>query len=375
MTLAQSWLQARCTVLASRLIDDVRDYLELDVKQRFFLGLVCTTLLVVGCSSQPARIDSIGGTSGPEILLPNGKVEQAQLLAMGMARSKGWTIVASDDRRLLLERQLPENAPQARVLSPEGVLSAPKLQVETQLRERGNDVIASLSSSIIVNPGTEQERRIDYTNDYQDQLMISLNALASAWLENRTRIASEIPLPPDPDEVVIAEAGRSIASDTSGATSISGSSGATDEPAEPSTDISTIATIAAPTSAQAAPVEPRRSSSETAPQVPQANASASPGQAVQIGQTDGQVDQTGQSPPATQGPIENNEMLVLDGQARRGLWTFYAEASARERGCAVGERGAVLLSATTAFELYEVSCTSSPNLLLRCQGGVCREIN
>lgn len=364
------------------------------MKQRLFFGLICATLLVAGCGSQPARVGPSIGSSGPEILLPNGKVQEAQLLAMGMAQSKGWTIAAADGQRLLLERQLPQSSPQAQLLSPEGILAAPKLQVETQLRERGNDVIVSLSSSVLINPGTEQERRVDYTKDYQDQLMISLNALASAWLENRTRIASEIPLPPDPDEVVIAEADTSNIDGPSGASEGVWATGdpvddamssPLDSPTEPSADVSTLAAFAAPAPPDTdpgAPSMPRQDDDGTASQPPLASAGTTAGQtAAQAGSQTGA--QTGsqmgrpplQSIPGTADPGESNEMLVLDGQARRGLWTFYAEASARERGCAVSERGAVLLSTTTAFELYEVQCSDNPNLLLRCQGGVCREIN
>ena len=339
------------------------------MKQRFFFGLVCTTVLVMGCSSQPTRVGQIRSTSGPEILLPNGKVEQAQLLAMGMAQSKGWTIVEADDQRLLLERQLPEGSPQAQMLSPEGVQSTPKLQIETRLQERGEDVLVHLNSSVIINPGTEQERTIDYTKDYQDQLMISLNALASAWLENRTRIASEIPLPPNPDEIAIAEAGGSDTTDepTTGAIGPP-----LDTPAEASADVSTMTAAAAP------PLAPP-SATPSAPASPDAQWQGSEATTPQLSTnravTPSGADQAEQDLTAPRGPVEANPMMVLDGQARRGLWTFYAEASARERGCTVTERGAVLLSTTTAFELYEVQCGGGSNLLLRCQGGVCREIN
>lgn len=336
------------------------------MKQRFFYGLLCATLLVVSCSSQPARVGAISGSSGPEILLPGGRVEEAKLLAMGMAESKGWTIVEANNQRLLLERPLPESSPQARLLSPDGALSRSSLQVETRMSERGNDVIVGLSSYVVVDPGTEQERRVDYTDDYQDELMISLNALASAWLENRTRIASEIPLPPDPDQVVIAEA--STASPV-------------DEPADdtwdstlaPSTEASTAPSIATTTDTQVAP-----------PTVPEAplQAAEEPLSPSPLGADEpmpsgplGTQESPSQAIDLTAGSSDSNDMLVLDSQVRRGLWTYYAEASARERGCVVGERGAVLLSVTTAFELYEVQCGGSPNLLLRCQGGVCREIN
>ncbi|WP_200245025.1 hypothetical protein [Lamprobacter modestohalophilus] len=331
------------------------------MKQCLFLCLLCATLLAIGCSSQPTRVGAVAGSSGPEILLPDGGVEEAQLLAMGMARSKGWKITEVGDQRVLLERELPASSPQAQMLSPEGVLTRPKLQIETRLRERGNDVVVGLSSSIIVNPGTEQERRVDYTADYQDQLMISLNALASAWLENRTRIASEIPLPPDPDQVVIAEAGT-VSDDGTAPPSSDTNSSALTMPVE-NTDGATMAAVATPI---ATPI-----ATSPAPTPPLQTGDGAPREPQPIGSGMSAA----QDLNAETTLSESNEMLVLDSQARRGLWTFYAEASARERGCAVGERGAVLLSTTTAFELYEVQCAGSPNLLLRCQGGVCRDIN
>ena len=326
------------------------------MKQCLVYGLLCAALFLTGCASQPKSLNATVGSSGPEILLPGGGVEEARLLAMGMARSKGWRIAETTNSSLRLERSLARDAPQAQRLSPDGVLSDPKLEVETRLRERGNDVVVDLSAFVITNPGTEQERRIDYTSDYQDQLLISLNALASAWLENRTRIASEIPLPPDPDTIVVADGPVE---------------GALDDSVNQDRAFETPSTIA---SSPAPPVEPlpQASAQPTAQPPAQHQAPAASGAAI----AEVAPDPVPTSALATiGGESDRNEMLVLDGQARRGLWTFYAEASARERGCAVGERGAVLLSTTTAFELYEVQCNAQQNLLLRCQGGVCREID
>ncbi|MCF7992674.1 MAG: hypothetical protein K9M02_19700, partial [Thiohalocapsa sp.] len=69
---------------------------------------------------------------------------------------------------------------------------------------------------------------------------------------------------------------------------------------------------------------------------------------------------------------ERNDMLVLSQSTRKGLWAYYAEDYAREQGCRVGDRGAVLLQETVEYELHEVECIDAPNRLLRCQGGVCR---
>jgi hypothetical protein len=340
------------------------------MKQHMLMCLIFTSLVIAGCSSQPSRHGGFSSASGPESLLPDGGIEEARLLAMGMARSKGWTIVASDANRLLLERTLPENSPQAQMLSPEGALSAPKLQVETGFKQRGNGVLVNLSAYLIANPGTDQERRIDYTNDYQNQLLISLNALASGWLENRGRIASEIPTPPEPGEIAVATDASSVtasvpeiapetASAATGGNGVTASraiaSLAADEPSAPTA--SSAPAIASPAAAAS-----DRASGDSMP--------SSTGRSDAIG-----AQRAAAAPLNEDAPAEPNPMLALDGQARRGLWTFYAEASARERGCAVGERGAVLLTSDSASELYEVACQGAQNLLLRCQGGVCRTLD
>lgn len=320
------------------------------MKQCVYYGLlVCASLLIGGCASQPPHQSSEAsvGAVGPEIQLPGPGVEEARLLAMGMARSKGWRIIEAGERRFLLERALPPDSPQTRMLNPEGHPSTPRLQVETRLSERGRDVLVGLSAYVVVNPGTETERRIDYTSDYEDALLISLNALANAWLENRTRIASEIPLPPDPDAVVIAEASTNALPEI---------------PTEPTQDAPTGAGASAETeetgahaNADAAAIAPAPASSVTLQQ---------PALRRPAGRIRDEF--------AAAETSEPNEMLVLDNPSPRGLWTFYAEASARERGCEPDERGAVLLRATPAFEFYEIQCTDGGRLMLNCQGGVCR---
>jgi hypothetical protein len=64
-------------------------------------------------------------------------------------------------------------------------------------------------------------------------------------------------------------------------------------------------------------------------------------------------------------------MLVLNQGARKGLWAYYAEDFARLRGCALGERGAMLLQETDGFEVHEVQGVGSSNQLVKCRGGVC----
>jgi hypothetical protein len=235
-------------------------------------------------------------------------------------------------------------------------LAAPKLQVEANLGERRNGVSVALAAFVVVNPGTEKERRVDYTTDYQDQLLISLNALASAWLETRDRIASEIPLPPDPDEIPDSPAIAADIADTEGPTSV-------DLDAELNASViseNTGLEDALEPTVLAEPLDTPASSTEMV---------ASPDDLAGPSGTEATFFDSSAA------AADDNAMMVLDSEARRGLWSFYAEASARERGCSVGERGAILLNTSSEFELHEVQCDGGPNLLLRCQGGVCREMN
>ncbi|MFW5723343.1 MAG: hypothetical protein ACOCWF_02130 [Halochromatium sp.] len=323
------------------------------MKQWVYYGLLIgASLLVGGCASQPPRqsSDAIVGAAGPEIQLPGPGVEQARLLAMGMARSKGWHIVETDADGFLLERPLAPNSPQARMLNPEGHPSPPRLQVETRLSERGRDVLVGLSAYAVIDPGSEGERRIDYTSDYEDALLISLNALANAWLENRARIASEIPQLPDPDTFLAEASSDALADiptaspqDASSASAAAGAGADTDR--HPDTEAA--AAVPAPAQASSVRLQPpalRRSAGRVRDEF------------------------------ASNETSESNQMLVLDNPSPRGLWTFFAEDSARERGCEPDERGAVLLRATPAFEFYEIQCADGGRLMLSCQGGVCRAL-
>ncbi|NBC47677.1 MAG: hypothetical protein GVY22_06765 [Gammaproteobacteria bacterium] len=329
------------------------------MKQRLLYGLLlCASLVIGGCASQP-RLDSHMGAapSGPELQLPGSGAEHAKLLAMGMARSKGWQIAANEPDRLLLERELPPQSPQAQKLSPDGIIRAPKLQVESRFREQRGDVAVRLSAYVITNPGTEVERRIDYTSDYQDALLISLNALANAWVEYRDTIASTIPLPPDPD--VAFDAGTETGSEIAAETAREGTTGselgrAADEP--------TAAT-------SSAPVEPSGATTASRPAERAASSAQVALDPPELRRPAGRVRDEYATAAATN--VDNN-LVALDDSAVRGLWASFAEASARERGCEVGERGAVLLNTTSAFELYEVQCNAAQNLLLWCRGGVCR---
>lgn len=367
------------------------------MKPILLITLLCATVLLVGCGAQPKRPDAFMSAGGPEILLPGGSRDEARLLAMGMARSKGWTILESQGDRLVLQRQLPANAPQARLLSAEdAALAPPALEVTTGFVERNTGVLTNLQAFIVTNPGTEAERRLDYTDEYQDELLISLNALASAWLENRERIASEIPIPPDPDSLVetaeTAEAdntGDALQAEPWDAEPLADTAVA-EQPDTPGAerywpDEASDQRISAWADAGPDPIEADLSPIRVAdsPATPTDPSPSAPPLATSArSSVDTRTITTaaaGPSPPPLfepdTTPAEPNSMLALNEQAFSGSWGAYAIESASQRGCAVGGRGAVLLNESDGGELHEVQCDNGPNLLLRCQGGICREGN
>jgi hypothetical protein len=153
-------------------------------------------LFVAGCASTggdagAGRV-SIGSIAGlPQVQLPGATMAEARSVAMAAALTKGWDITAADANRLLLERPLAPNAPQAAALN--SPLAPPRMQVETDIVERSDGAIVALRAFVLTNPGTNDARRLDYTKDYESQLLISLSSLSSAWLAARDKVKSEVP--------------------------------------------------------------------------------------------------------------------------------------------------------------------------------------
>jgi hypothetical protein len=364
--------------------------------------LLVFALVVGGCASLggsgagPAKVD-IGSVSNlPQVTLPGASMADARSVAMAAARTKGWEIIAADANRLLLERPLPSDLPQAQALN--SPLAAPRMQVETNIVERGDGAIVALRALVLTNPGTKDEKRIDYTTEYENQLLISLSSLSSAWLAARDKVRSEVP--------VLAEFKQGQETETSGslgdvaatvggagAVAAASQSAAAPEPPAPAPAAAPTAPTAqavAPSVPQSAPSpspapRPARSSpspvaSSTliaptieAPASPRTAAEAATPSALRPGPSpSGAVPAPAPVAPTT--PVEaagSNDMLVLNQASSKGLWAYYAEDYARLRGCAIGDRGATLLNQTDGFEVHEVECVGGANVLVKCRGGVC----
>lgn len=325
-------------------------------------------------------------------------MEEARSVAMAAARTKGWDITAADANRLLLERPLPPDLPQAQALN--SPLAPPRMQVETAIVDRRDGAVVALRAFALTNPGTKDEKRIDYTSEYENQLLISLSSLSSAWIAARDKVRSEVPTLAQFEGNQTAEAdggdlGNVAQTVASGA--VASAAAPSPEPvvrSEPLPPVPTPAPAPAPTPAPAPRVvQPAAPVASSAPPVPVASSSlvaptieppASPTTAAEAAtpsqlrpgpSPDGGV--SSPAPIAPTAPAEtaaSNDMLVLNQGARKGLWAYYAEDYARLRGCAIGDRGATLLQQTDGGEVHEVECVGKANVLVSCRGGVCESM-
>ncbi len=390
------------------------------------LLLVSFALTLGGCAglgTGSGRV-AIGSISNlPQVHLPGATMAEARSVAMAAARTKGWEITAADANRLLLERPLPPDLPQAQALN--SPLAPPRMQVETDIVERRDGAIVALRAFILTNPGTKDEKRLDYTSDYESQLLISLSSLSSAWLAARDKVRSEVPTLAayQGEQETEADVGGSLGDvaetvSPSGAAPVGGQAvdpsarAGTAEAAAPSSPdpmriepapipppttrivehrpppaSGAAAPLSAPVIASTPPVgtAPVRSTqvASGALLAPTIEAPASPTTAAEAAPSvlrpgpslDGGVPSP--APVAPTVPVEtaaSNDMLVLSQDARKGLWAYYAEDYARLRGCAIGDRGAMLLQQSDGFELHEVECDGAANVLVRCRGGVCEPL-
>ena len=344
------------------------------MKQLVVLAVLFSiSLALAGCASVPSGKVPIGNISNlPQTLLNGATLENARSVAMGTARTKGWNIKSAETNRVMLERDLSPTSPQASALG--STLAPPKIEIETDLVERSEGTIVALKAFVITNPGTQDEQRINYTSDYESQLLISLNSLQSAWLEGRSRIASTVPIPSAED---VAEQEVTQVSPNTDITVVepatAGQPASPEQPPQPTQPA--LASASAPT-APPPPAQPAPQPTyvaEASPAMPAASAAGLPETATPaVTPAPSPATSPAASPAVDAAP--RNDMMVLNSSARKGLWAYYAEDYARLRGCAIGDRGAVLMQEASAFELHEVECIGAANLLVKCQGGVCEGI-
>ncbi|MBK1648398.1 hypothetical protein [Rhabdochromatium marinum] len=338
------------------------------------LLLIAAVLFSSGCATTSTGVAPFGSVGKqPSTLLEGASLDEARSVAMASARSKGWTLASPSADQLILERSVLASSPQAQALGtlPNG--PAPRVQVHSQFipLDRGTQV--TLQAFILVNPGTEAAKRIDYTKDYQDDLAISLSALQSAWLATEHQLASPAPVPataapPAPDDLLQPPTEASPQQQAMTATE-----DATDEDA---TETASEGFAAGDDFAGSAWGDGSAWSEDTNP-----SPDATPWRREEARWPETTTGDSWKQVPAEvtasaglPAPDPTNPMLVLDSATRTGTWAYYAERFAQQLGCSVSDQGARLLQKTPSFELHEVGCNNGANQLIKCQAGVCQSI-
>jgi hypothetical protein len=333
------------------------------------LALGLATFLVAGCASGPGTLgDASYDRDKPQTFIPNAKVEHVRGVAMGMAKSKGWSFVDSTDGTLVMQR--PLNAAAAETIEPgAGLDPEPALvQVRSSFFPRQSGVDVVLDAQVMVHRGTGEEKRIDYTEEYRPDLMRSLTALRTAWNESRGRVASALPPIPSPwaqQSTASTPAPEDAAAETGTArATVAGEP--TGPPVAPPRDA-----WGGPPALESRMPPPVMTRTSAPPPTAAAAAAPAPAPVPEIGtaRPPAPVPETGSARPPAPAPATT---LALREPRGTGVWAYYAEQYARLRGCAVTGEGAVLTEKTNVYEKHRVACENGTEFLVKCNAGACR---
>lgn len=376
--------------------------------------------LFSGCATGPRTAgveadEQPESIQGPSTLIAGARVSDVRSLAMGAARSKGWTIVSATDQKLVLRRPVNTDSPQA---VEQGLTSGgtpPEIEVKTVFLQRP-DGVNVVANAQLLTQGQGQaggEPRIDYTETYRDSLMRSLASLRGAWAAHHGRVARGLP-PMSQQGAAAAETAAELNEQRGGAAAgapqqspISqtaptawGEAAAepvaapTPIPAPVKTQVTAPAPVKAPaaaagtaaavktampaTKAPATPVNPT-----TAPTAPAAK--AAPGTAAKPGTTAAKPPSapTSTAKPvatATKTPAEPAKPAPKTAQApspapaQGGSQIAKAESFAQSRGCKVRPGRSFVHKRDADADFVRVYCVGDPPFLVKCGGGRCKLI-
>lgn len=317
-----------------------------------FAALAAIALVLAGCGGGPTRPDTPErfDPTKPNLYFAGADVETVRSVAMGKAVTQGWQIVDANDERFVVRRPLAAAAAESVVPGSSLSPRPPVIEVQTDLVPQPHGVIVAVAANVVVDPGSEAETRIDYSDTYRADLMRSLARLRRDWAETRGRIAAAIPdLPaPQPTENSLAEwLATPNASEVDGLATEPEPVPVVEPSEQPVTPTDTLAVAPPP--------------SEPEPSVPPTAAAP-------------RADILPTAPPATASPdLPNRDVLVLD-PTPTGVWAYYAEHYAQVRGCNLAGKGAVLIDKTERAEIHRVYCEGGRSLLVKCNLGTCRSL-
>ena len=351
---------------------------EVEVAGRSFATFGWLMLGVVwflaGCAGNQAISETSDSGNRQQLVIVGAKLTDVKGLAMGSARSKGWSIVKSTDDLLVMQRPLDPAALATGTLGAANSTVAPVVEVNATFREQSDGTNVALAATLITQPpGAGSPQRTDYTDQYRDALTQSLQSLRANWTANRQRIANAIP--------PLATAPEGVPLNTgTGTSNAPPPAQAWGQPAEqpapkfdppaPQSTTPTPEPLAFPPAP--VPEEPLSQSSSAAPR-------ANPGLPPVVDGSSRSL--AGASPTpidgSTQPPVPaepQNTMLTLNQGSETGTWAYYAEQYARLRGCDIANGGSQLIQSRADGEIHKVSCVGSDSYLLKCQNGVCQDL-
>jgi len=347
-----------------------------------------------GCAGTATRSveDTWDIGNRPQMLMPGAVRSEVKGLAMGAARTKGWTIIKSTEDRLVVQRPVdPGSAAAAETMGGNASVIPPVIEVTSAFIQRSDGVLVGLGAELVSQPpGEKVPKRVDYTEAYRDALTRSLESLRANWSANRQRVARSTP-----SDAVLAEgaAERAEEGQTSSNPLVQAWGDAVAEE-KASRGIATGgASAVTPTPSAAAPApEPQMAAPAPSPTSPPGPSSTAPppsapaptggpapvvdgSVALRGGAADSAPMRVGgaplPSPPVESVPPDQN-MLTLNQGGGTGTWAYYAEQYARLRGCDVTDQGAILIESRADSEILKVPCYSADSFLVKCQNGVCR---
>ena len=384
--------------------------MRLEVNPRLKAIACCiamSSLLLSACASNPRVAEESMQSNGPapidttylpRLMLPGATTAEVRSLALGAARSRGWTVKNVDltDERLVVER--PADASVLALAAP-GMAAVPgsMLEVTTLLKNYGGGIeVATLAQVVTPAYAGRPAERIDYTDQFRDPLMQSLDSLRERWIRDRERLARATPpaegwrdawedsgTPPAGQPAPVA-AGSTQAAQVTPAPVPPAPAAPTYTPppsAPPRTDTSVAPRAAStpPSQIESGIPRPTYTRRPTTPEprytppgaAPVVDASSNlnrlpPREPAPVSGTSGVARDNMMSLPRT----EPAPMTTAAGP--RMLWSANAEQYARQRGCQVAGSGSQLIESRQDGEVYKVPCQGSDSFLIRCQDGLCQ---
>lgn len=349
-------------------------------------GLAAMSLLLEGCSVGATRPDNSGGapvttasvniSNLPQMMLSGGTPAEVKSLAMGAARSKGWTMLSATADQLVVQRPF-EASSQSTLPSGRPLPSGTLLEVTSFfISQAGGVNVATQAELVAPNPGKAAPTRIDYTDAFREPLTQSLVSLRTGWSQHRDRLARATPpeggwkdawadFTPNPPPTAAASVAAASPPPVAAAP-------VAVKPSSPATTPAVAAVPAAKPPAPARPApEPRRVADKAnmmalpAAKPPlvktSTTAAAKPAPAKAATPAAAKPAPAAAKPAATSTPA-----------AKKANWSTAAEKYASQKGCKVTSKGTQLIESRKDGEVHKISCTGTDSVLVKCQNGTCK---